>query len=175
MNVVEVVYKGLIERGRCTMDDIPEEHREGVKNLLEGTSTKVEDTGINEDETLSFGKHGAITIPNINCYSLTTNEMVIDNRTDIIIPYNDIFTSELFQDEYPKDVNYFISRVENNYMAFKDDKVDVSIDTVDNNCVIHLEGSPRINAIGRVMLRMDIRIESSNYEDMHLTIYAFGK
>lgn len=174
MNVIEIVYKGLIKRGRCTIDDIPEEYREGVENLLEGRTTKAEDAEIDEVE-ITFKKHGAITIPNTSGYILPVTKMLMDNNNaNIIIPYNNIFISDLFQDEFPKDVKYFINRVENNYKAFENDNINVSIDTVDSDCVIHLKGTPT-NAFDRVILRLDIRIESSNYEDMYLTIYVFGK
>lgn len=175
MNVLPIVYKGLVKRGRCTINDVPEEYREETKLLLEGQEISNEVIE-KEVETLmeENTKFGAVTIPNISGYPISVSKMLIDGKCKVTIPYGELFTKELFPTAYPLNVQYDITRIENNYMRFEDG-LKVSVDTVDSDCVLTFEGVPKCEYNSKVvMLRIDVKIKSSNYEDMHFTIYLYA-
>ena len=175
MNVLPIIYKGLVKRERCTLEDIPEEYREETKSLLENQDSP--DESINDTIELEAveenNKIGAINIPNIDKYSIPVSEMITDGKYVLTIPYGEIFTKDLFS-QAPEDVVYKIQRIENNYMQFEED-LKVSINTIDNDCVLTFDGTPKYESNKRIIiLRIDVGIESSNYEDMHFTIYLYS-
>lgn len=175
MNVLPIIYKGLLKRGRCTLEDVPKEYREETKALLENQDSIDEnieymiEPEVNEENN----KIGAINIPNIDEYSILVSKMLITGKYTLVIPYGGIFTKDLFS-QAPKDVVYKIQRIENSYMQFEDD-LKVTIDTIDSDCVLTFEGTPKCkDGEKSIILRIDIGIESSNYEDMHFTIYLYS-
>jgi hypothetical protein len=175
MNVLPIIYKGLVRRERCTLEDVPEEYREETKSLLESQDSpdkSIKDTI--KPETIEDNKIGAINIPNIDEYSISVSKMITDRKYVLTIQYEGIFTKDLFS-QAPEDVIYKIQRIENKYMQFEED-LKVSINTIDNNCVLTLEGTPKYESDERfIILRIDVGIESSNYEDMHFTVYLYSK
>lgn len=175
MNILPIIYKGLVKRERCTLDDIPEEYREETKILLENQDSPDEiiEDAIELNAVEENNKIGAINIPNIDEYSISVNKMITDGKYVLTVPYERIFAKDLFS-QAPEDVVYKIQRIENNYMQFEDD-LKVSINIVDNDCVFTFEGTPKCESNERfIILRIDIGIESSNYEDMHFTIYLYS-
>lgn len=175
MNVLPIIYKGLVKRGRCTLDDVPEEYREETKLLLEGQDSPDESIkDIIEHETVEENnKIGAINIPNIDDYSIPASKMIADRKYVLMIPYERIFTKDLFPQAL-EDIVYKKQRIENDYMRFEDD-LKVSISSIDGDCILTFEGTPKYESDERfVILRIDIGIESFNYEDMHFTIYLYS-
>lgn len=175
MNVLPIIYKGLLKRGRCTLEDVPEEYREETKVLLEHQDSidKNDEDMIGSEVIEENNKIGAINIPNVDGYSISISKMLIDGKYVLTIPYGEIFTKDLFS-QAPKDVVYKIQRIENSYMQFEDD-LKVSINTIDGDCVLTVEGTPKYKGDEKsIILRIDIGIESSNYEDMYFTIYLYS-
>ena len=163
MKAAPVLYKRLIERGRCTIDDIPEICREETQRLLNGETMESIITSAKEAIESNY-RHGAITLGTLNI------EFHPDDggRTVVLLDHDTIFRSYLDGKDEPIDIAYGLTRVENVYNAF-DGLVDVQIDTVGDTLALAVNGFAKKDAL--TYLRIDLSIQSSNYEDMRLTIY----
>ena len=170
---VDIIYKGLVKRGTYTIDKVPKEYRESVQKLLNGESENNNEEPV-EESTEEFVKYGAVTLPKINGYPVDVDSVMMTGKIRIDLEFDVIFPSDLFS-VFPRDVQYSIQRVENIWNRFRS-KVDVIIDTIDEDALVLVNGFPSaICNPGDTLLRIDLKIESSNYEDMYLTIYLCAK
>ena len=162
--IIANIYKKLLNKGKITEDEVPEE----AKELYE----QEEEVAAEEEDEVMLGatpecKIGAITIPNMERTVEFTNSC-----TDSIAA-DDIFTTELLGDRItPTEVKLKIKRVEANRVVFPGGL------GVSSNW----DGKLNINARGVIvskeqnnLFRVDLNITSGNYEDMMVSIYYIKK
>ena len=120
-------------------------------------------------------KHGALTLPKMDSI-VDVDESMFSGKIDDVFIYGNIFSIDLMKNkDYPSNIKYEILRVDNVYSKFRSE-VDAKIATIENNCVLHIDGYPSAyNNPGDTMLRIDLKITSDNYEDMFTTIYLVAK
>lgn len=175
MNIFGYSYAKMIDHGLCTIDQIPDEHREAtlkyVNNDVEAPSEVADEIPEVADTNLI---HGALTIPKIDDVEIDTSVMdqgesvTVDFRTD------DIFTTDVLAgNPNPHDIYYRIGRVENVYGKL--DGLTLSIAESTESFSIIMSGTPKNITSDCTILRVDLIITSSNYEDMRLTIYFNAK
>ena len=165
------ILNKLKKKGRIDETDIPEEYRE--ENLK--TSPEPEDVVQNEVETPAVVKLGPISIPKVIDRAVTVASLKGQTRFDTFLT-SDIFTSSLLGDKpMPIDTKYSAVRVEQNTYVFKG-KPAISIIDMDNGFNLVCNGEVKINVLPRTNLfRVDIKIESSNYDDMVFSVYYISE
>lgn len=154
MDTLLRAYATLVEKHALTLEQVPEKYREAVENY----DPSLDVTDIPDPEP---GLNGALTLKPLHVeYDLNT------------FVYNeDLFTPDLLGDlPMPENMTYSIRRVENVYGAFAED-VEITIDPISTGFVIKLAEEPINVQEHRTVLRIDMIISSSNYEDMLLTVY----
>lgn len=147
-------YSRLLKHGKISVEQIPEELRNDVLSYEPITETiETED----KDEL-----NGAIYLDPIYC-KLIDDCIVIDSKS--------VF-SPIVLNGSPEPVNTDcrVTRVENVYGAFPNG-VNVKVLRLDDVFVVSIDSPPISTKSNEVVLRVDIIIGSSNYEDMHLTAY----
>ena len=176
-------YTKLIRDGIKTIDDVKDEYRSAVEDSLKGISQNVitNNTTINtriDANNIVNSINGAPylgSIPiKINSICKTSNECVIKSNIQISSLFNNTsINSE--KKEFPENINFKLIRIENIYGKFLyEPKVEITIDEYLN---IYISGKMTDEIIkpDDTIIRLDFNITSSNYEDMHCTIYIVMK
>lgn len=157
-------YAKMIEDNLITLQDVPEVCKAAVLKYKKETVDVVDNTVTIDEPQVPYG---SIFLPPIEL-SVST----YDIRASITTA--DIFKGMLNGNPMPEGVKYTLGLVENTYRKFEttpDVKLmntDIGFDLSVNGRVVNIHSNLRI-------LRVDINITSSNYEDMLQTIYLIAK
>ena len=171
-NVLIGYYVSLVKKEQMKLSEVPDDVRELVESKLNGSDTTVIEPTISPN----------VVVPDYHCINGALNLEAValaianfndDNSTVCKINKQDIFTSDVMVGkEDPLNLEYHLIVIENSYASFeKMPEVDVSTDE-NQNCIIAINGKlkPDIK-VGEKILRVDVMIKSSNYEDMRLTVF----
>ncbi len=152
MNAIASLYKKLVNKGRISEESVPE-----------GIDINEE---VEEEEV--FVPLGAIPIPKIvgRPVKFDRNGVYIDS-----VSTEDIFRDLLGDNPKPENIQYSIIRIEKNNVLLNETKT-FALDLATVFDGFRLTISSNIgNETHAFLFRVDIRIESSNYEPMRMTIY----
>lgn len=151
---IAFIYNKLFKKGDITEDQIPQEAKD------------IYNEAIQEIVYTDIEKFGAFTIPHMN--------ISMDDSYEATIKTNDIFTDELIGTNHrPEDIIYSLFRVEKNPLEFSGN---VSVEIVDQSQDgFGIKAAGERNGIVDLLFRIDVLIESSNYEDMIVSIYCNRK
>ena len=165
--VMIAAFANMINAGTVTMEDIPEEYREAVAEHM--TATTVSNAAIQED-ALPFG-----------ALFLGKQEIEVGIKPDdspmcdTFINNQDVFGKNLGDNKMPEGIEYSVWMVENTFGKFEA-VPKVLLDSTPTGFRLQVMSAP-ITEIksGDKILRVDILIESDNYEDMTQTIYLIAR
>lgn len=116
-----------------------------------------------------MGIMGAVSIPNVIVgYDITALPSLEVNYNLIRILSQNLFYVA------PEDIHWSIIRVENMFGVLDGDP-DVRLVEEPNGTKLIVKGRVRDNVSIQKALRIDLNLTSSNYEDMHVTIYIATK
>lgn len=168
MNSIIYSYAKMIDDNICTISQIPQKYRDEVRGYMESMDNDVNSNELVDDTTPKiYGAHYLYPITDIVDTSILGN----GGSVSIEIANETIFSiSELDSDPMPNAIKYEIIRVENVYGKFKTEPV-VELTNTPTGFKIKLQGTPKNIAPDSTILRVDLRITSSNYENMRITLY----
>lgn len=177
MNALVISYAKMINRGTCTIDQVPEEHRAAVKDYLANGETEPKAEEVNQTASKT-SILGALTLPNIEDPILDVSTVLENGALECEFRNEDIFTPDVLDmNPFPIDISYSIERVENTYGKFKDDPEVEMVNRI-GGFDLKISGTPQGNIAVRgtktTILRIDIRVESFNYEPMRFSIYIMA-
>ena len=116
-----------------------------------------------------MGLMGAVSIPNVTVgYDITALPSLEVNYNLIRILSKNLFYVS------PEDVEWNIIRVENMFGVLEGDP-EVKLIEEPTGTRLVVKGKIRDNVVIHKALRIDLGIKSSNYEDMHVTVYIATK
>ena len=170
-------YAKMIEKHLCTLDQLPAEYIDDVAEFMKGDPiTSAEETPEVVEEPSVRTLHGALYIPKIEDFKIDYKSFYDARKTICHIDNIMIFTPEIIGDnEVPTDVEYDVSIIESIFGKF-DRCPDVIVANNGTGCELTILGRPRNNIeVGDNILRVDLKIKSSNYEPMRVTIYFTAK
>ena len=166
MNSIVYSYAKMINDNICTISQIPEEYRDEVTRYMESGDGSPNAPAVEDGPNI----YGALYL-----YPITDviDTSILGNGGTVSIEFEnaDIFTiQEIGSNPAPTDITYEIIRVENAYGKFK---TTPSVELVNSGSgvEIRISGTPRNIVPDSTILRIDLKIISSNYEDMRITIY----
>ena len=167
-NFLSSIYNKFVKSGRLKEEDVPKDIS------IEDEDTNVEEHKEEVVEEPVNTIYGALYIPSSE-KELDIVSMVDGSCFDSVASY-DIFTKSILNGKpYPEDIKYSIIRVEPNNFIFAG-KPKITLEDIDNGFNLIFNGNIKINVLPRTSLfRIDIRISSSNYEDMILSTYYIAK
>ena len=173
MNIMVVMYAGIVDRGRISINDVPEIYRDDVKAFLDGKSKDENDVLLEpQPEIVQSGKLGALYIPKTTGYELNIQKLKLGMSCK--------FTSDLFFTEeilngnpYPENLTYDIIMFEQTspYVLYPE----VTITPAENGFNLNLQATVCKEKAGLPILRVDVKFISDNYEDMRTSIYFVEK
>jgi len=151
---IAFIYNKLFKKGDITEDQIPQE----AKDIYNEAMQELQPTAVE--------KFGAFTIPHLN--------ISMDETYEATIKSTDIFTDELIgTNPKPEDISYSAFRVEKNPLEFTGS---LSVELISQNQdVFTIKATGEGNGFNDLLFRVDVLIESSNYEDMMVSIYCNRK
>lgn len=162
MNISDAIvhsYSMLVMRGRCKITDIPEEYRDEVRDYIS--------IDMNEDPkpTPEFviDDKGPLTLPKLR--------MHIHSGDRVSFHTDDIFTKDVLKGKPAPDViKYELIRLETN-VAFESEPEMYLMKTL-TGLDVKATGKPVMQIKNMPSLVGVIKIRSTDYEDMNLTIYV---
>ena len=165
MNSIIYSYAKMINDGICTIENIPESYRNDVQQYLANGDT--DNNSSITDDTPAI--HGALYLQPIN-ETVDTSILGYGGSLSIYYDNSTIFNEDVLgSNPMPNNIEYAVVRVENVYGKFQGEPVIEVNSTTGLN--IKLTGTPRNITPDSTILRIDLKIISSNYEDMRITIY----
>lgn len=169
-------YVRLIKKEALTLEDVPDDMVEAVQRKLNGeeeVSNEKHEKMIIEDD--SNNKLGAKSLPN-KIITVNGDEFTSTGKLNIGCLITEILNNETMpiNEEYPKDIDFELVRTENVFGRF------VSIPNVNvfydkEYCILKITMDSRPNVFfrpGDEIIRVDLKLVSSNYEDMSMTVYV---
>lgn len=164
-------FAKMVKNKKCTIEQLPEEYREPVKNFLNGNVT---DSKPKKEEKITTPTiEGAISIPNSD--NIKIDHTLLVNGVDIPFFVTDIFTEELLKGKpMPMAMDFTVLLVENTYGRFTEIPK-VSVIEITGGFAIRIKGNTNTITTGADLLRVDIGIKSKNYEDMRMSMYFKAK
>lgn len=151
MTPLASLYNKLVNKGRIAKEDVPEEVDIEIKPTEE-----------------VFVPLGALTIPKITNQPVKfdTNGVCIDH-----ISTKDIFEEILGENPMPENTKYSVIRIEKDVNRLNSaNTFAVDITNVSDGFNLTISSSVGNNIKG-FLFRIDIRVESSNYEPMQFSVY----
>lgn len=173
MNVFVHTFAKMIEHGLVTIDQIPAEHREDTRQYIESgkLESSTEDSTVGEAVPENNQILGALRLPKLDSVNIDMDTLAKGKSITARIKKREIFSSEVLNgNPSPENVQYEVIRIENVYGKFEDD-LNVELGETSQSVTVTLTGTPKDVVIDATVLRIDILIHSSNYEDMRLTVY----
>lgn len=160
--------KMIQEHQLCTIDDVPEEYREAVIEYMNNDKepvSRIIDTATTKIDTT----YGAIFLPSKEVEADVTDTGCICN-----VSTEDIFAGVVETEFMPVGIQYNIGLVENTFGKFNTDP-NVEITNTDTGFEIQINGAMNNTVLGSRIIRIDIKINSTNYEEMIQTLYLIAK
>ena len=165
MNSIIYSYAKMINDGICKLENIPESFRSDVEQYM--TNGDPTDNASTSDDTPTL--YGALYLPAIN-ETIDTSVLGYNGSVTIYYDNSTIFNEDMLgSNTMPTNIRYEIIRVENIYGKFQGEPVVEVSSTTGLN--IKISGTPRNITPDSTILRIDLKIISSNYEDMRVTLY----
>ena len=110
-------------------------------------------------------------IPEIKNCEVDTTILEYDHEYNITFKTNDIFTPEIMSNNPPiQDIEYSIIRIEN-LCGTNGYDLDINLFNDEDGFTISLDGRIHEFTGNTNLLRIDIGVKSSNYEDMRFMIF----
>lgn len=171
-------YVRLIQKESYKLDDVPDDVREEVQRKLNGEEEPAVEESTNEEvseEVVSEdGKLGAKTLHNKH-YIVNGDDFTKSGKLSFVYLITEILDNETMplDEEYPKDIDFELVRIENFMGRFADiPKISVSYDQSVSGLRISINSKPDVYfRAGDEIIRLDLKMTSSNYEDMSMTVY----
>lgn len=160
-------YAKMIKDGLCTIDDLPEEYRGPVTTYREGDTTQI--TSVPSITTVNKEPYGALY--------LGKQELAVDvsDQISIAVSTESVFEGHLISGQpEPSGLRYSPGLVENTFRKYEVNP-EVTISNTGAGFILGVNGHIINAEPGSKLLRVDINVESSNYEDMVQTIYLIAK
>lgn len=171
-------YASLVKRGTYKLESIEDESvRTQVEKRINGESisenTEVtNNTTVSEETTSSL--YGPLTIGNLT-KEINTESLSKSGHSEISFDLSELFSNVPEGNEYPKDVQLEVIRVEDTYGKFKE-VPDIQITITDTTVKTKISAIPIVDfTAGYEVFRLDLKVISSNYEEMKFTIYVNAK
>lgn len=162
-------YVKMIKHGICSVKQIPEKYQEAVNEEIINPSSV--DEVVEENKNFENKINGALYIPEIKNCEVDTTILEYDHEYDIIFKTNDIFTPEIMSNNPPiQDIEYSIIRIEN-LCGTNGYDLDINLFNDEDGFTISLDGRIHEFTGNTNLLRIDIGVKSSNYEDMRFMIF----
>lgn len=171
-------YVRLIKKDMYDLENVPADIKDLVQKLLNNESIEINDEKeistediVNNEELKEDIKYGAKTLDNKSIY-IPLND--IKETTLAAIKIEDIINKELFE-IIPEDIKFELIRIENVFGRL-DSMEDVLLQYDEEKLDITLKCKLKEDVVSyQEFLRIDIRLLSSNYENMMFTIYFITK
>ena len=163
MNSIIYSYAKMINDGICTIDQIPAQYRDDVSTYIQSGGS----SSPSGEEIPVIG--GAFCLPTM---TVKIDTSILGNNGSIDIGYlnTDIFTKDVVgANPMPESIEYSCIRVENVYGKFQSNPQVEIIN--ESGLTVRISGTPKNIVPDCTILRIDIKITSSNYEDMRFTLY----
>lgn len=170
----------LLKKEQMKMEDVPDEIREDVQRALNGEDV----TSSNDEQHIVYKEEEYSSL--LGAKSISSKTSLIDSEEFSVsgvckIGYliTEIFDNDVMpqDEEYPQNINFELIRIEDTYGKFESTpSVKVVYDKDYCLLTVDITSKPVIDfKSGDGIMRLDLKITSSNYEDMKMTIYVVAK
>ena len=164
-------FAKMINDGLCTIDDLPEEYKIPVSEYKD---SPIKPNKINEVRVSTL--NGALYLGKYENYPIDINELNRNGYVDTRFKTSSIFVDYINEYPLPKNISFNIIRCDEVFCGFTSDPY-IELFVTDMGFDIRIHGSININDVpeNTPLMRIDLSITSSDYEEMHYTIYFKSK